>query len=91
MIDLDNICEKMNELKDKTNAYKHALNIAVAQFLCKERLKMRQLLLRHHYAKDLSYLDGSANKITFSSTNDDKEEEEEEEVTQDPLSYTPPA
>lgn len=56
------------------DAYKLDLNITVAQFFAKERLKTKQFLWKLHQIEDISFLDGIADELTFSNYNEEEME-----------------
>lgn len=84
---MDELRVKVPEAKEvgitkfmELNTYKLIHNTVVAQFLARERLKIKQIVRRHHHIEDLSFLIGIANEPTFSSIDDDEEERDEEEI-----------
>lgn len=87
---------KMAEIKEagiikfkEFDAYKLELNMAAAQFLVKERLKIKRLLKKRHHIKDMSFLDGIVDELTFFDVDKGEEEENEKEMEQEePLRYS---
>lgn len=63
----------------ESDAYNLELNMTVAQFLAKERLKMKQFLWKHYQIEVMSFLDGIADELTFSEANKGQKKKKKED------------